>query len=95
MFLWEATKNVTERNMTPEHVVNMDDIGFSDKSRSKMIIDVHRYQNFWSKQADSSFHPTKVASCNAKCFSFHHYLWFCACNSTAMFWVRVKFQIAP
>ena len=68
MFIREATKHVIGRNITPEHVLNMDDNGFSQKRQLKKVIDIHGYQNVWSKMADSFFHLTMVSACNSKGF---------------------------
>ena len=68
MFLWETTKHVIGRKITPEHVLNMDENGFAQKNNLKKVIAIHVYQNVWSKTADYFFHLTMVSACNSKGF---------------------------
>ena len=65
IFLWEVTKNFIKRNMIPDRVFNMDETGFAQKCKSKVIA-VHGSQNVWSKMVDASFHLTLVAAYNEK-----------------------------
>ena len=64
----ELMKNVMERNLSSESIYNMDETGFSQKSKNKKVIAVHGSKNVWSKSVERSFHLTMVCCVSASCF---------------------------
>ncbi|RLN80069.1 hypothetical protein BBJ28_00026262 [Nothophytophthora sp. Chile5] len=61
----EYMKHVIERNASSDRVFNMDETGFSQKSRQTKVIAVKGSRNVWSKSTQCNFHLTIVACVSA------------------------------
>lgn len=67
-FFIEYMKHVIERKASPDHIINMDETGFSQKSRQTKVIVVKGSRNVWIKSAQCNFHLTSVACASATGF---------------------------
>ena len=68
MLMWELVHHAIEQKLTSDRVFNMDETGFAQKSKSKIVVAVKGSRNVWTKSADVSFHLTLVVTCAANGF---------------------------